>query len=236
MANTVEPALQKAILAVVGPKVRLQSSDSEERFTKRVVEYLADEDNFDDASYKKLPKPVQAWCNEAAGAIAEDREIPLLLSVESEEPEAEAEAEAEASAEDAGEDQQESTEDADSAPPEENEVAEVQTESNGKKPAKRKTAKAAPAKKPAKVVAARGGTRKAKGKNGVAHKRGDGPRPGSKLEIIGGLLARAKGCTRADVLAATDWPAVSMQQQATALGVKLRTEKEGRGMRYWAAK
>ena len=60
-------------------------------------------------------------------------------------------------------------------------------------------------------------------------------RPGSKLEIIFQLLSRPKGCTTKDVLEACDWPAVSMPQQARAMGVKLRTKKEGRATRYWAA-
>ncbi len=59
-------------------------------------------------------------------------------------------------------------------------------------------------------------------------------RPGSKAAAIVGLLQRPEGCTTADVLNATDWPAVSMPQQAKAAGLKLRTEKEGRVTRYWA--
>lgn len=58
-----------------------------------------------------------------------------------------------------------------------------------------------------------------------AAKTGDGPRPGSKLEIIGKMLARPEGCTAKQVLDACDWTAVSMNQQATALGVKLKKEK-----------
>lgn len=58
-------------------------------------------------------------------------------------------------------------------------------------------------------------------------------RPGSKLEIVVGLLTRAAGCTAADVLKATDWPAVSMPQQARAAGLTLRQEKNGKVTRYW---
>lgn len=57
-------------------------------------------------------------------------------------------------------------------------------------------------------------------------------RPGSKLEIIVGLLRRKEGCTTADVLKATGWPSVSMPQQANAAGIKLATEKDGRITRY----
>ncbi len=58
-------------------------------------------------------------------------------------------------------------------------------------------------------------------------------RPGSKLEIVVGLLTRQEGCTAADVLKATEWPAVSMPQQARAAGLTLRQEKEGKTTRYW---
>ena len=61
-------------------------------------------------------------------------------------------------------------------------------------------------------------------------------RKGSKTALIGDLLKRKEGCTTADVLKATGWPAVSMPQQAKAVGVKLRKEKKpGEVTRYWAA-
>lgn len=60
-------------------------------------------------------------------------------------------------------------------------------------------------------------------------------RSGTKLELIVGLLKRKEGCTAADILKATLWPAVSVPQQARAAGLKLRTEKDGRALRYWAA-
>src|ERR1035437_6542130 len=52
-------------------------------------------------------------------------------------------------------------------------------------------------------------------------------RPGSKVEIIAGLLKRPEGCTTADVLQATGWPAVSMPAQAKAAGLTLTKEKDG---------
>jgi hypothetical protein len=61
-------------------------------------------------------------------------------------------------------------------------------------------------------------------------------RPGSKLEIVVGLLTHAAGCTTADVLKATGWPAVSMPQQARAAGLTLRQEKDGKVTRYWGTK
>jgi hypothetical protein len=59
-------------------------------------------------------------------------------------------------------------------------------------------------------------------------------RPGSKLETIVALLTRAGGCTTKDILEATEWPAVSVPQQARAAGLKLRKEKRD-GVTYYSA-
>ncbi len=69
----------------------------------------------------------------------------------------------------------------------------------------------------------------------AAAKTEGGVRVGSKLETIVSLLKRAEGCTTADILAATSWPAVSVPQQAKAAGFTLRKEKEGKVTRYFAA-
>lgn len=61
-----------------------------------------------------------------------------------------------------------------------------------------------------------------------------GVRPGSKLETIVKLLKRDGGCTTKDVLKATEWPAVSMPQQARAAGLKLSKEKRD-GVTYYSA-
>lgn len=61
----------------------------------------------------------------------------------------------------------------------------------------------------------------------------EGLAKGSKAQIIADLLLRPEGCTTADVLAATNWPAVSMPQQAKVAGLELRKEKQGNVMRYW---
>ena len=59
----------------------------------------------------------------------------------------------------------------------------------------------------------------------------------SKTAMVGDLLLRKGGCTGADVLAATGWPAVSMPQQAKACGLKLRKEKvQGEPTRYFGSK
>lgn len=87
---------------------------------------------------------------------------------------------------------------------------------------KSKTAKksaAANARKPAK------GAGKPQKAAASAPKGERGVRPGSKLEIIVGLLTRPEGCTTADVLKATEWPSVSMPQQAKAAGITLKKEK-----------
>lgn len=56
-------------------------------------------------------------------------------------------------------------------------------------------------------------------------RKSTGPR-GEKTLAVKALLQRAKGCTRADILTATGWPAVSVQAMAKACGLKLRKEKE----------
>lgn len=80
---------------------------------------------------------------------------------------------------------------------------------------------------------------KAKARAPVSGKPASGPdkavRPGSKLEIVVGLLTRKGGCTSADILEATEWPAVSVPQQARAAGLTLRQEKDGKVTRYWAS-
>jgi hypothetical protein len=63
-----------------------------------------------------------------------------------------------------------------------------------------------------------------------------GVRPGSKTEIVANLLKRPEGCTTADILAATGWPAVSVPAMAKAAGLTLKKEKnKGEPTRYRAA-
>ncbi len=92
--------------------------------------------------------------------------------------------------------------------------------------------------KPAKKAAAVKKTAKTRARMPTAAKpANDAPkvvRTGSKLEIVVGLLKRKEGCTSAEILAATDWPAVSVPQQARAAGLTLRQEKDGKVTRYWA--
>ena len=52
-----------------------------------------------------------------------------------------------------------------------------------------------------------------------------GVRPGSKLEIIVGLLKRKEGCTAKQILDAVQWPAVSVPQMARSAGLTLKKEK-----------
>lgn len=74
----------------------------------------------------------------------------------------------------------------------------------------------------------RGSRQKARGK--VA---GHSPAKGSKMETVRKLLTRQGGCTRAQVLKATGWPAVSMQAMAKALGLTLVVSKvQGKPTNY----
>jgi hypothetical protein len=62
------------------------------------------------------------------------------------------------------------------------------------------------------------------------------PKHGSKNAMISDLLRRPEGCTTADVLKLTGWPAVSMPQQAKAAGLTLRKEKvSGQSTRYYGS-
>jgi hypothetical protein len=54
---------------------------------------------------------------------------------------------------------------------------------------------------------------------------GKGVRPGSKAEIIAGLLTRKQGCTAADIREACEWTAVNVPRQAAQAGLTLRQEK-----------
>ena len=47
----------------------------------------------------------------------------------------------------------------------------------------------------------------------------------SKTQAVVALMRRPKGVTRKEVLALTEWSAVSMQQLATNAGVELKLEK-----------
>jgi hypothetical protein len=65
---------------------------------------------------------------------------------------------------------------------------------------------------------------------------GNGARAGSKTEVVAKLLMRSGGCTTADILKATGWPAVSVPALSKAAGLKLRKEKEkGSPTRYYGA-
>jgi hypothetical protein len=64
--------------------------------------------------------------------------------------------------------------------------------------------------------------------NGIGHilEGYNGPRGGSKTEVVRDLLTRRGGCTGAEVLEATGWTAVSMPAMAKACGLSIRKEKE----------
>lgn len=96
-----------------------------------------------------------------------------------------------------------------------------------KKKAKTSKAKTKVAKKPA-------AKRAAKAASGSETKE-RGIRPGSKLEIVVGLLKRPQGCTSAEILAACQWPAVSVPQMARSAGLTLRKSKDDKVTRYWGS-
>jgi hypothetical protein len=60
------------------------------------------------------------------------------------------------------------------------------------------------------------------------------PRSGSKTAMAADLIRRSGGCTTADILKATGWPAVSVPAIARASGIKLAKEKDGSVTRYRA--
>jgi hypothetical protein len=59
------------------------------------------------------------------------------------------------------------------------------------------------------------------------------PREGGKRDVLAGLLLRPEGATRADLLEASGWPAISVPALARSAGITLRTEKEGPALRYY---
>jgi len=56
---------------------------------------------------------------------------------------------------------------------------------------------------------------------------------GAKSRLIGELLLRKEGCTSVEVMAACNWPSVSMPAQAKACGLSLRKEKIDGVTRYF---
>lgn len=97
---------------------------------------------------------------------------------------------------------------------------ETEVKTTKKKPAGKKPS-AKPARKPVGAPPAR------------AAKEG-GIRPGSKLDLVADLLKRKEGCTAAEALAITGWPALSFNQIAKSARLRLRKEKQGKITRYWA--
>ena len=70
-------------------------------------------------------------------------------------------------------------------------------------------------------------TKKANGKGAAK----SAPRKETKAAKVIALLRRPSGCTREQVLEATRWKAVSMQQQAAAAGLKLKIDDSERPYR-----
>jgi hypothetical protein len=55
----------------------------------------------------------------------------------------------------------------------------------------------------------------------------------SKREQAAALLTRPEGATARDVLDLTGWPTVSIPQLAKSSGIALRSERDGRALRYY---
>jgi len=87
-----------------------------------------------------------------------------------------------------------------------------------------------------KTTAKKTTVKKTNGKK-TATKKSAAPRAaksGKSSQVIA-LMRRASGVTREEVLALTKWKAVSMQQLATAAGVKLKVDESKRPFTYRAA-
>lgn len=59
-------------------------------------------------------------------------------------------------------------------------------------------------------------------------------RHGSKAWLVGQMLLRPEGVTGREIMAALNWPSVSIPAQARACGLAFTTRREGREVRYWA--
>lgn len=59
---------------------------------------------------------------------------------------------------------------------------------------------------------------------------------GSKTALIAEMMLRPDGCTTAEVLAATGWPAVSMPAQARSAGLALCRDRVGGVLRYYGSR
>jgi hypothetical protein len=59
-------------------------------------------------------------------------------------------------------------------------------------------------------------------------------RRGSKAYTIGEMLLRPEGVTGREIMAAVNWPSVSIPQQAKMCGIEFTTQRTGREVRYFA--
>ncbi len=210
--NEVEKELRAA------SKVAPKKGEAEQAYLKRLFDKA---NGLDDAGWKALSEEAQLWCNAASEARETKSDIPGFGTTE------EAEDEEDSKKAEQVEETESEAEDEDT----EVKVKSTKAKSAKKSTAKAKTAKPAKAAKPtekaAKAAKAKP-TTKAKSGNGA------GPRKGSLTAKVAEMLQAKKGCTRADILGATGWPSVSVQQLAANAGLKLRKVKEGRIFRYHA--
>lgn len=223
--------LEQQICKAVG-KPRFRKGQDRAEFLTALATAI---DELPSDDWDALPQAAKDWSNSAAVATRAGQPVPEIEEAQpaTEEPPPDTEAEPETKPK--GKRMPKS--------------AKPAAESDARKPVKAKTTKEAPAKPVRAAKSAKNGAGKSaktttKAKAAPERKRvgkaksssARSPvRDGSKLKVISGLLTRKNGCTRAEVLAATGWKAISMQQQADHLGLTLRQEKDGRSFRYFAA-
>ena len=252
--------IEAKLLEVTG--IKKKSKESQQEFLNRlvgVVQGCCDDpekgDEFwDSLTDDEVGDAVQLWVNEGIKAINAEREAAAsndrkerLVELEDfpdleDETQDEEEEGGEEEEEEEGEEEDVKTEDASDAKAAKAPKKAVK-ETKAKAKAKAKAAKA-PKKaiKETKAKAAKAPKKAIKEtkapKKAIKETKAKAAKPNGKTKIamIGNLLNRKDGCTRKDVLEATGWPSVSLQQRARELGVKLRKDKQsGQPTRYFAA-
>ena len=250
--------IEAKLLEVTG--IKKKSKESQQEFLNRlvgVVQGCCDDpekgDEFwDSLTDDEVGDAVQLWVNEGIKAINAEREAAAsndrkerLVELEDfpdleDETQDEEEEGGEEEEEEEGEEEDVKTEDASDAkaakaPKKAVKETKAKAKAKAAKAPKKaiKETKAKAAKAPKKAIKETKAPKKA-----IKETKAKAAKPNGKTKIamIGNLLNRKDGCTRKDVLEATGWPSVSLQQRARELGVKLRKDKQsGQPTRYFAA-
>jgi hypothetical protein len=207
MTSTIEKELRAAT------KVSRKSGEESQTYLRRLFDKA---NGLDEEGWNSLSEEAQVWCNQASEAREARTDLPGFDAETEDKSESSEAAEA---------DEQEASDKT------EDKVTSKKSKKASAKKAKAPAKKAAVAAKPAKKEKA---AAKSSAKASKAHTNGSGARAGSKTAQVAAMLQSSKGCTRADILKATGWPSVSVQQIAKNVGLKLTSEKEGRTLRYHA--